>query len=187
MRKTWPSSGPSLRVDRGAEEIVCGGVADVEMNGGVERCEIDKIGVAKVAVFVGRGSSQSFLAKFVDGAGRLNAKNLALFGAEVTAREVEVAKRDAGGGVLPGANKMNRQGRSRRINQGEIFVGARRQADFLAVIFAKNELAEFFQNNEGCLFRAVLTDELLPVGRGVGRLGARCRGRDGLRMAPRGE
>src|SRR5712671_626113 len=35
--------GAGLRVDRGAEEVVGRGIADVEVNGGVEWCKVDKI------------------------------------------------------------------------------------------------------------------------------------------------
>ena len=43
--------GARLRVDGRAEKIVGGGVANVELDGGVELGEFDEIGLAKVAGF----------------------------------------------------------------------------------------------------------------------------------------
>src|SRR4029077_8271995 len=74
--------GAGLRVDRRAEEIVGGGVANIEMNAGVEGRQVDEVGVSELAILVRRRGGQRFLAKVFYRARELDTEDLAFFGAK---------------------------------------------------------------------------------------------------------
>jgi hypothetical protein len=44
---------PRLGVNGSMQEIVAGGVTDIEMDGGIEVCDFDEIGLAKVTALFG--------------------------------------------------------------------------------------------------------------------------------------
>src|SRR5689334_21431960 len=61
--------GTGLRIDGNAEEVVGCGIANVEVNGGIERGEFDQVRVAEGSFFRGRGGGEGFAAEVGDGAG----------------------------------------------------------------------------------------------------------------------
>src|SRR6266851_2408500 len=89
--------GAGLRVDRRAEEIVGGGVANIEMNAGVEGRQVYEVGVPELPILVRRRGGQRFLAKVFYRARELDAEDLALFGAKRPAWKREVAEGNAYG------------------------------------------------------------------------------------------
>lgn len=67
--------GAGLGIDGGGEEIVGGGVFDIEAEGAIEGGEVDEIGVTEVARFGGRGGLQSLDAELRDGTEGLDPVN----------------------------------------------------------------------------------------------------------------
>ncbi len=53
-------------VDGSAEEIVGSGVADVELDGGIERDQLHQVGLEKISLLDGRLGFEGFGAEFVD-------------------------------------------------------------------------------------------------------------------------
>jgi len=75
--------GAGLRVDRGTEEIVGSGVADIQVDCGVER-KLDRLdrGRGLAVLMRGRGG-QGIPAKVLNGARRVDLEDLAFVGASL--------------------------------------------------------------------------------------------------------
>ena len=98
-----------LSVDGSAEEIVYRCVADVEMNGGVEGCQFDEFGLAKRAIFVGRGSGESIGAKFGDGTDGLDENLCASVEVGRDLARYDVARNQLSPAGAVGTQSMNRR------------------------------------------------------------------------------
>ena len=71
LRRRALQEGAGGGVERRAEEVVRRGVADVELDGGVEGRQVDEVGLAELARLGGRAGGQGLGAELGDGAGRL--------------------------------------------------------------------------------------------------------------------
>ena len=83
--------GARFGIDGRAEEIVGSGVANVELDGGIELGEFDEIGFAKVAGFDGRLGGESFGSELVDAVERSDAEDAAGDSADGAAFEDDAA------------------------------------------------------------------------------------------------
>src|SRR6266403_3492024 len=140
--------GARLRVDRRAEEIVGGGVANIVMDAGVERCQVDEVGLPELAILVRRRGSQRFLAKVFYRARELYAEGLAFFRAERPAWKREVAERNACGAAFYLSAKVDGQRRARGLAERESPARRALQVDFRTIAFAQHQPARFFQHHE---------------------------------------
>ena len=133
--------GAGLRVDGRAEEIVGGGVANVEMNVGAQGCELDEVGLAELAVLVRRRSRQGFVAKLVYRARRSDLEDLALFGIEVPIENSDLIEcvEDHSASVTPcRLVKVNSRRSVWRCEEREASVRRRPQSGFRAIHFAQD-------------------------------------------------
>jgi hypothetical protein len=79
--------GTRLSVNGSAQKIVSGGVADVELDGGIELDEFDEFGWAEGTLLGGRLGGERFAAKFLDGTDGFDAKDGCLLGEQAACDE----------------------------------------------------------------------------------------------------
>src|SRR3989441_6822970 len=180
---------PGLRVDGCAEEVVAGGVANVEANRGVERGKVHQIRGTKVAGFVRRRSSEGFLAQLFDGADGGDLKNVAFLvirdreavnGADAAALERTRAKGEARGFTRPGALKSYGQDAGIGEIELERVSGTLAERPFAAVFAKDSEPAALLEDVVDIVVGAVFANETSPGVGNIGRLGG-CWGRRVLR------
>ncbi len=92
--------GSGLLVHGAAQEIIGGGVADIELNSRIQRCEFHKVRGAGGAVFFRRLLAESGLAQLIHRLAWLDAENIAIFGADSTALEDDFANLYLGGDAI---------------------------------------------------------------------------------------
>src|SRR5216684_3114881 len=80
-----------LGIEWTTHEIVCCGIADVELDGGVARGQLDKVGLAEVACFMRRRGGHGFAPQLAHGFERLNVKSLCIFARNFAALENDAA------------------------------------------------------------------------------------------------
>src|ERR1051325_8432788 len=97
LRRGALHEGPRLAVERRAEEVPGGGVADVEPDGGIEPHQLHQVGLPELAGFGRRRGGERLPAELLDRPRRHDPEDRALLGPERPARPERIPDRNGAG------------------------------------------------------------------------------------------
>src|ERR1043166_461838 len=164
--------GSCLGVNGRAEKIVFRGVANVQMNGSVQRGELHKVGRAKFSGFVRWFSRQRLFAKLFHWPHRGDPVHLTFFGAELLTGERGANERDVYWLGRSVQCESHRRETAMYINSDEIAATSPcvLQRHLVAILLADDQFSGFLKHDYATCLWAGFPNQQFPCACGVGSL-----------------